>query len=265
MVLAVGTRLQDFTTGSHALYPSAKLLSLNVQRFDAGKWSGASLVADAMLDLWVKRGWAVVKTDYEGLGTPGVPPYLVGESEGRSGLDAVLAGSDGVAEYRELLAAYPRSPRVSSYRARAGDAPEHHAAASMVLLGGIGAVAIPALFGYNYILSLVKDAKDDIEDLDLRDLEGNLIGPDSDFDPTACWDLPSHKRPKLNIRAFICVERDSQKSIIIGKGGSRLREIGSKSRPEIERLLGSKVFLSIRVKVAPDWQRDPKQLGKLGF
>lgn len=63
-------------------------------------------------------------------------------------LDAVLAGSDGVAEYRELLAAYPRSPRVSSYRARAGDAPEHHAAASMVLLGGIGAVAIPAVIQY---------------------------------------------------------------------------------------------------------------------
>jgi hypothetical protein len=63
-------------------------------------------------------------------------------------LDAVLAGSDGVAEYRELLAAYPRSPRVTSYRARAGDAPEHHAAASMVLLGGIGAVAIPAVIEY---------------------------------------------------------------------------------------------------------------------
>lgn len=63
-------------------------------------------------------------------------------------LDAVLAGSDGVAEYRELLAAYPRSPRVTSYRARAGDAPEHHAAASMVLLGGIGAVAIPAVMEY---------------------------------------------------------------------------------------------------------------------
>jgi hypothetical protein len=63
-------------------------------------------------------------------------------------LDAVLAGSDGVAGYRELLAAYPRSPRVSSYRARAGDAPEHHAAASMVLLGGIGAIAIPAVIEY---------------------------------------------------------------------------------------------------------------------
>ena len=51
LVLAVGTRLQDFTTGSHALFAKAKLLSLNVQRFDAGKWSGAALVSDARLGL----------------------------------------------------------------------------------------------------------------------------------------------------------------------------------------------------------------------
>ncbi len=51
LVLAVGTRLQDFTTGSHALFPRAKLLSLNVQRFDAGKWSGAMLVSDAQIGL----------------------------------------------------------------------------------------------------------------------------------------------------------------------------------------------------------------------
>ncbi|MEN9747565.1 MAG: hypothetical protein RLZZ603_257, partial [Actinomycetota bacterium] len=69
----------------------------------------------------------------------------------------------------------------------------------------------------------------------------------------------------IDVHANVFVERDSQKAIIIGKGGSRLRDIGAKSRPEIERLLGSKVFLSIRVKVAQDWQRDPKQLGKLGF
>ena len=51
LVLAVGTRLQDFTTGSHALFATARLLSLNVQRFDAGKWSGAALVGDARLGL----------------------------------------------------------------------------------------------------------------------------------------------------------------------------------------------------------------------
>lgn len=69
----------------------------------------------------------------------------------------------------------------------------------------------------------------------------------------------------FDVHANVFVERDSQKSIIIGKGGSRLRDIGTKARPEIERLLGSKVFLSIRVKVAQEWQRDPKALGKLGF
>lgn len=72
-------------------------------------------------------------------------------------------------------------------------------------------------------------------------------------------------RPLIDIHANVFVERDSQKSIIIGKGGSRLKEVGSKARPEIEKLLGSRVFLSIRVKVAQDWQRDPKQLGRLGF
>jgi len=69
----------------------------------------------------------------------------------------------------------------------------------------------------------------------------------------------------FDIYANVWVERDSQKGIIIGKGGSRLKEVGSKSRKEIELLLGRKVFLGIRVKVAQDWQRDPKALGRLGF
>jgi GTP-binding protein Era len=69
----------------------------------------------------------------------------------------------------------------------------------------------------------------------------------------------------IDIHANIWVERDSQKSIIIGKGGSRLKVVGSQARAEIEKLLGRRVFLGIRVKVAPDWQRDPKQLGRLGF
>ncbi|MCX8529852.1 MAG: GTPase Era [Rhodoluna sp.] len=68
-----------------------------------------------------------------------------------------------------------------------------------------------------------------------------------------------------DIHANVWVERDSQKGIIIGKGGSRLREVGAVSRKEIEKLIGKKVFLSLRVKVAKEWQRDPKQLGKLGF
>jgi GTP-binding protein Era len=61
------------------------------------------------------------------------------------------------------------------------------------------------------------------------------------------------------------VERDSQKGIIIGKGGSRLKDVGATARAQIEQLLGRKVFLSLRVKVAKEWQRDPKLLGRLGF
>jgi GTP-binding protein Era len=76
---------------------------------------------------------------------------------------------------------------------------------------------------------------------------------------------PREDKPLIDVHVNVWVERDSQKAIVIGKGGSRLREVGQQARGEIEKLLGSKVFLSIRVKVAPDWQRDPKQLGRLGF
>jgi GTP-binding protein Era len=72
-------------------------------------------------------------------------------------------------------------------------------------------------------------------------------------------------KPITEIYANLFVERDSQKAIVIGKGGSRLRAIGETARSQIEPLVGSRVFLSIRVKVAKEWQRDPKQLGRLGF
>ncbi|HEX3823497.1 MAG TPA: GTPase Era [Mycobacteriales bacterium] len=69
----------------------------------------------------------------------------------------------------------------------------------------------------------------------------------------------------LDISAVMYVERDSQKGIVIGVGGQRLREVGTNARKQIEALLGSRVYLDLRVKVAKDWQRDPKQLRKLGF
>ena len=68
-----------------------------------------------------------------------------------------------------------------------------------------------------------------------------------------------------DVYANIVVERDSQKAIIIGRGGSRLKEVGARSRAGIEPLDGGRVFLSLRVRVAKEWQRDPKQLGRLGF
>ncbi|MGO1182049.1 MAG: GTPase Era [Micrococcaceae bacterium] len=72
-------------------------------------------------------------------------------------------------------------------------------------------------------------------------------------------------RPLVDIWAQIYVERDSQKGIIIGKKGTRLRAIGAQARTNIERLLGTPVYLDLRVKVAKEWQRDPKQLNRLGF
>ncbi|WP_433802677.1 GTPase Era [Actinomycetospora sp. CA-084318] len=69
----------------------------------------------------------------------------------------------------------------------------------------------------------------------------------------------------LKIRAEIFVERQSQKAIVIGRGGSRLKEVGTNSRQQIEKMLGTQVHLDLFVKVAKDWQRDPRQLRKLGF
>ena len=68
-----------------------------------------------------------------------------------------------------------------------------------------------------------------------------------------------------DIHANLVVERDSQKAIIIGHKGSRLSDVGARARAQIEPLVGTKVFLKLHVRVAKEWQRDPKQLGRLGF
>ena len=77
--------------------------------------------------------------------------------------------------------------------------------------------------------------------------------------------IESTSKDLLEIYANLFVERDSQKGIIIGHQGQRLQDVGARARVEIEKLLGRKVFLSLRVKVAKEWQRDAKQLGRLGF
>jgi len=69
----------------------------------------------------------------------------------------------------------------------------------------------------------------------------------------------------LDIWANLYVERDSQKGIVLGHKGERLKSVGATARRQIEALLGSKVYLHLHVKVAKDWQRDPKQLRRLGF
>ena len=70
---------------------------------------------------------------------------------------------------------------------------------------------------------------------------------------------------RLQVRVSLVVERDSQKAIIIGKGGRRLKEVGVTARKGIEELLGRKVYLDLHVRTAKDWQSDPKALARLGF
>ena len=72
-------------------------------------------------------------------------------------------------------------------------------------------------------------------------------------------------KPLLDVYATIHVERDSQKAIVLGKGASRLRDVGTTARKQIETLLGTPIYLDLRVTVAKDWQKDPRQLKKLGF
>jgi GTP-binding protein Era len=72
-------------------------------------------------------------------------------------------------------------------------------------------------------------------------------------------------KPLLDIHANLFVERSSQKGIVIGHRGERLKDVGRRARIQIESLLGVPVFLDLHVKVAKDWQRDPRQLRKLGF
>lgn len=71
--------------------------------------------------------------------------------------------------------------------------------------------------------------------------------------------------PLLDIHVNVYVERDSQKAIIIGKKGSRLKEIGTRARANIEEYLGRRVYLDLHVRTAKDWQSDPKMLQRLGF
>ncbi|MEU0789881.1 GTPase Era [Amycolatopsis sp. NPDC005961] len=78
--------------------------------------------------------------------------------------------------------------------------------------------------------------------------------------------LPREGRDDLiDVHAFLFVERPSQKGIILGHKGERLREVGATARKNIEALLGSKVYLDLHIKVAKEWQRDPRQLRRLGF
>jgi GTP-binding protein Era len=68
-----------------------------------------------------------------------------------------------------------------------------------------------------------------------------------------------------DVYAELYVERQSQKAIVLGTGGARLKDVGTRARKQIEALLGTRVYLNLHVRVAREWQRDPKQLRRLGF
>jgi GTPase len=72
-------------------------------------------------------------------------------------------------------------------------------------------------------------------------------------------------KPLLDIHANLFVERSSQKGIVIGHRGARLRAVGTAARHQIEAMLGTPVYLDLHVKVAKNWQKDPRQLRRLGF
>jgi GTP-binding protein Era len=77
---------------------------------------------------------------------------------------------------------------------------------------------------------------------------------------------PRPGQPDLtDVYAELYVERPSQKAIVIGTKGARLKEVGTRARHQIEALLGTRIYLDLRVKIAKDWQRNPKQLRRLGF
>ncbi|MDP9406277.1 MAG: GTPase Era [Actinomycetota bacterium] len=67
------------------------------------------------------------------------------------------------------------------------------------------------------------------------------------------------------VAATLYVERDSQKGIVIGRGGAVLRDVGARARAQLEPLLGARVFLDLRVKLMKEWQRDPRKLQRLGY
>ena len=77
--------------------------------------------------------------------------------------------------------------------------------------------------------------------------------------------VAEHREDLLEVDAVVHVERDSQKGIVLGRRGENLKAAATDARRELEVVFGAKVFLDVRVKVAPDWQRDPKQLGRLGY
>jgi GTP-binding protein Era len=99
----------------------------------------------------------------------------------------------------------------------------------------------------------------------IREKAFRLTGQEIPYAIAVTIDGFSMKNKNAVIHAVIHVEKDSQKGIIIGKGGEKLKQIGQEARQDIERLLNAKVFLSLMVRVQKNWSDDTRALRKLGY
>jgi GTP-binding protein Era len=98
----------------------------------------------------------------------------------------------------------------------------------------------------------------------IREKVFRLTGQEIPYASAVTVDSYSEGKNLVKIDATIHVERDSQKGIVIGKGGAKLKQIGEDARNEIERLIGQKVFLKLFVRVQKNWTRDTKAIAKFG-
>ncbi len=101
----------------------------------------------------------------------------------------------------------------------------------------------------------------DIEDLQVVLPDGSPAP--ADYDASQAWELPVSKRPRLLITADIIIERESQKGIVIGKGGSLIKKIREEAEKEIRELFPYYIDLTLRIKVDPKWRGDDKILSRL--
>jgi GTP-binding protein Era len=101
----------------------------------------------------------------------------------------------------------------------------------------------------------------------IREKVFRLTGQEIPYSTAVTVDSFSEKKSGglVKINATIHIERDSQKGIIIGKKGSKLKKIGEDSRKDIERLLGTKVFLKLFVRVQKNWSKDTKAIRRFGY
>jgi GTP-binding protein Era len=99
----------------------------------------------------------------------------------------------------------------------------------------------------------------------IREKAFRLTGQEIPYSIAVTIDKFSENPRLVNIHATLHVERDSQKGIVIGKGGSKLKQIGESARKDIEKLLGTKIFLKLFVRVQKNWTKDTKALRKFGY